>query len=267
MRNQRQSGFSCISTWRVTGIAAVLLALLPVCGQQTPPSSADIPDGAAVTFRQKCAGCHSIGKGQIVGPDLTIARTRTEPVIIANIKRMQQNAGPLTDAEIAELADLLQDPKAPQRIAAQEQLAVKAAQKQLAPPSAARGRQLFEGRLKLKNGGLACANCHRVNGRGGTIAIDLTDVATRLGATVLPTTIAGANFPVMKDAFKAHPITPQEAADLTAYLTSLPAVGTTWNAENAVPWLALVGALVMLGVMAVSYRKRNSGVRAKLRRR
>ena len=250
------------SRFQAAGVVAVCLIVLPALGQQAPPP----PDRAAATFRQKCAGCHSIGQGQLVGPDLTIARTRTEQVNIANIKRMEDRTGPLTDAEVNELAKLLQDPKAPARITAQEKLAAQAAQKELAPPSAARGRQLFEGSLRLRNGGMACAHCHRVNGRGGTIAKDLTDVAARLGADVLPTAIAGANFPVMKDAFKAHPITPQEAADLTAYLTSLPAASAR-NPEDAVPWLALAGALVMLGILAASYRNRNNGVRAKLRRR
>ncbi|MHB0935192.1 MAG: c-type cytochrome [Armatimonadota bacterium] len=246
----------------MTGSTMLLLACLPAFGQQTPSA----PDRAAVTFRQKCAGCHSIGQGQVVGPDLTIARTRTEQVNVANIKRMQDRTGPLTDAEVTDLTKLLQDPKAPERITAQEKLAAQATQKELAPPSAARGRELFEGQRRLKNGGMACASCHRVNGQGGTIARDLTDVAARLGANVLPTAIEGANFPVMKDAFKAHPITPQEAADLTAYLTSLPAA-TKQSTDDAVPWLALAGALVMLGVMAASYRKRNNGVRSKLRRR
>lgn len=253
--NQWQSRF------RAAGCAAVFLLCLPAFGQQTLA-----PDHAAAVFRQKCAGCHSIGQGQRVGPDLAIARTRTEQVNVANIERMQDRTGPLTDEEVSGLTQLLMDPQAPERIDAQEQLAAQAARQELAPPSAARGRRLFEGSLRLQNGGMACVHCHRVNGRGGTIAKDLTDVAARLGADVLPTAIEGANFPVMKDAFKAHPITPQEAADLTAYLTTLPAA-PTGSAEDAVPWLALAGALLMLGVMAASYRNRNHGVRAKLRRR
>jgi len=251
------------STWpRAACHIFAFLAIItgPVFGQQTPA------DPAAVIFRQKCAGCHSIGKGQIIGPDLTIARTRTEPVIIANIKRMQQNAGPLTDGEIAELADLLQDPNASRRIAAQEQAETQTTRQQLAPPSAARGRELFEGRRRLQNGGLACMNCHRVNGQGGTVGLDLTDAATRLGTTALPTTIAAANFPVMKDAFKTHPITPREAADITAYLAELPAKPAS-SMDQLVPWLALAGALAMLGIIAVSYRNRNNGARARLQRR
>ena len=257
---------------------AIALPFSPAFGQEAdvesplPLPSGELlapvsQDDAARVFRQKCAGCHTVGGGASAGPDLKGVQGRPDEEIAAAVRRMQDRVGPLTDTEVTELTGLLQDPAAAERIAAQEQLAAKAAVRQLAPPSADRGRQLFEGRRRLQHGGLACTACHRVNGRGGTIGMDLTGTTARIGPGSLPSAIQQASFPLMKDAYKNHPITPQEAADIAAYLNTVQATPLKPTADDAVPWLAVAGALALFGLMAVSYRKRNAGVRARLQRR
>ncbi|MDP3244753.1 MAG: cytochrome c, partial [bacterium] len=52
--------------------------------------SASAQDKAEVAFKQNCAACHSIGKGRLVGPDLSdIHKLRTESWLLNFIKSSQ----------------------------------------------------------------------------------------------------------------------------------------------------------------------------------
>lgn len=52
--------------------------------------SASAQDKAEVSFKQNCAACHSIGKGRLVGPDLSnVHKRRTESWLLDFIKSSQ----------------------------------------------------------------------------------------------------------------------------------------------------------------------------------
>jgi hypothetical protein len=53
-------------------------------------------DASADDFLQSCAACHSIGEGQLVGPDLLPATRRPAAELRAAVQRMEDNVGPLT---------------------------------------------------------------------------------------------------------------------------------------------------------------------------
>jgi mono/diheme cytochrome c family protein len=85
------------------------------------------------------------------------------------------------------------------------------------------GRDLFTGAKRLSNGGVACMACHDTAGLGvpggGLIGPDLTHVVERYGGeTGLSAVLGKIPFPSMVPVYRNRPLTPQEQADLTAFL-------------------------------------------------
>ena len=219
-------------------------------------------DPAAGGFLMKCAACHTVGRGALVGPDLKPATGWARKDLAAGVKRMEKNVGPLKDEEVALICDLLQAPNVLDRLSAEQQrIALKQVAK-MEPASAAKGKRLFTGVDPLTNGGVACMACHRAEGVGGTLAKDLTGIFALRGAAPLQSACENTNFPVMKAVFRAHPVTKQEALHLVKYFESLQPAST--QSDPAVAGVGTVGALFALGLVALGYRGRNRGVRAKL---
>lgn len=227
-------------------------------------------DRAAELYVQRCIGCHTLGGGSMLsGPDLLPSTQWNVADLRLAIQRMEKNVGPMTAEEIDGYIALLKDPKVRERVAAEEKRASLAFEATLEPASAAEGRRLYEGAKALRNGGMACAACHQVNGSGGTMAADLTAAFSRMGETGLRSAIQQANFNVMRAAYRNHPITAQEAAHLTAYLKSVdpsqaPASAGVVVEKHLVSTAALSGAVLFVGMMVVLYRNRRVGTRARL---
>jgi len=165
------------------------------------------------------------------------------------------------------LVGLLKDKAAASRLHASEQVKQAATTATLTSPSPVIGRQLFTGEVPLRNGGPPCAACHRAAGAGGTIGPDLTTVATQLGHTALVSGIQQAGYKIMSAAFRRHPITPQEAVHLAAYLEALSANGREApDVSGLVTVAGLLAALLLFAAIPFYYRGRTTGVRARLLR-
>jgi cytochrome c2 len=228
-----------------------------------PAPAAD--DAAARMFLQKCAGCHTVGRGKLSGPDLNDAATRPVPDLSRSIKSMEPKVGPLADADVALLADFLKDPKVKDRIKTEEGRAAQAAAAAFDPPSADAGAALFSGREPFANGGAACVACHTVNGSGGTLGPDLTAVHAKLGEAPLVSACEKANFKIMSAAYRDHAVTKQEALHLTKFFAT--AAEARAAADPPVAVYGAVAALVGLGALALVYRKRSPSGRKRLSRR
>lgn len=89
-----------------------------------------------------------------------------------------------------------------------------------------KGLDLFEGTVRLKNGGAPCNVCHHVESEavigGGVLARDLTTVFSRMGGegvvAMLPRNGMESPFPVMQAAFQGKPITEDEVLALASFL-------------------------------------------------
>lgn len=175
-------------------------------------------DEGAKLFADTCAGCHSIGGGDGAGPDLIRAAKLPVQDLRKAVTRMQDNVGPLKPEQIEELVEFLKKPDAQKQLAA---LTAPPPVVQLTPEqkaaSADVGRKLFFGGQPFANGGAPCFGCHSVAGRGGNLAIDLTAVYARRGEAALVATEEQPAFPLMKAAYAAHAVTPQEAWHLAAF--------------------------------------------------
>lgn len=266
------------------------VCLLLGLASSVAPTAAQQPDGtapAAAAFLESCAPCHTIGGGPLTGPDLEGTVEMDEGTLRSEVERMQDYAGPLSEERIDLLVELLSSPDAGERVeqargAAEAAREAKAEIEEQGSPE--RGAALFTGARRLTAGGLPCSACHRAGGAsrggGGTLAADLTASAQRLGAAGLITAAEKASFPVMRTAYRDHPVTHEEAVDLAAFLLS---ITPPEEAEGAVAtagasradgfplasWgagVALAGLLVIAGL----YRgrsQRSGGVRRRLLRR
>ena len=230
----------------------------------------------AALFTAKCAGCHSIGGGNLVGPDLAPSAKWSVADLTRAIKGMEKNVGPLKDDEVTALVAYLKKSNASKQTAqaapvpGEKPIIPSQSQAQpgpvIEPASAERGRSLFTGAEALKNGGLSCIACHRVDNAGGTMGPELTALSKKISGDALISACEHTPYKVMNVAYKSHPVLHQEALDLAAYFTSLKEPHQKIK-EPAVAALGAALAATVLGIIAFGYRNRNTSARAKLKRR
>ncbi len=204
---------------------------------------------------QQCKACHTIGMGKLLGPDLLdVSKRRDASWLKSFIKSSQTmiKAGDvdavgiyeeynklmmmdynLSDPEIEAIIKYvdsfsegeLSDEGAP--LTASDSLVAAQAAEYLASidtkENREKGKALFEGKRKFKNGGASCISCHHVNTsesvQGGLLAIDLTKSFSRNGGlTGIKGIIEFPPFPAMKDAYQHSPLTEEESLKVQVFL-------------------------------------------------
>jgi mono/diheme cytochrome c family protein len=256
-------------------VTGLLMSGMISLAQAAPPAQS--PEEGQVIFQQKCAACHTIGGGPLVGPDLQgVAARRNrdwltrwisepekllaegDPLVTELFQEFNNVPMPnmgLTEAEVAAVLAYLETPGS---------LPVQA------PPSAPTGgdfeagRKLFVGELGLANGGSACISCHNVSQvgalGGGTLGPDLTNVYGRYGEAGLAATLEDLPFPTMQGVFTDKPLTDDEVADLYAYFVQTDQAAAPSVSFDFV-WIGLAG-FIILGLLGhLLWRKRLTGVR------
>jgi len=264
----------------------ILGALLTVA---LPARAADTsaPDPAAVDlFARKCASCHTVGKGDRVGPDLKGVLDRRGQ---AWVERFVAAPSAMLDSD-AEARDLLarfNGVRMPDLGLTAEQAASLATLlgacsaapcdlqgkfvpvNTLTPEQTALGRDFFTGRQALRNGAAACITCHTARGSdasiaGGTFAKDLTNVYARLGDQGLDSALRAPAFRVMGKVFEARPLAEDEALALRAFLYDANRGDAGADEALSLPLCAFVLALVGLGLLNAFWSRRLRGVRSGL---
>jgi mono/diheme cytochrome c family protein len=241
-------------------------------------ASASTPTGPASYFRKNCAGCHTIGGGALTGPDLKHVTWRKDrdwlvqlllnpkavihggdPYALALLARSRGEIMPHRYGLTRHFAGALLDFIEEESKKGKSQFAgLPIPDRPLTPSDAARGRELFAGRLPLANGGTACIACHAVHGtgaaEGGRLGPELTKVYERVGGrNALAAHIFAAATPTMQPLYKEHPLEPEEVLSLTAYLAEADKEGV----EDASPvplnflLLGLGGTVLGLGAVNV----------------
>lgn len=221
-------------------------------------------DGAAL-FDAKCAACHSVGGGPLVGPDLkgVVAKRGKEGAVLASVDPAKAGLSPnmpnlgLTQAEGEAIVAHIEGKAADgSRAAAQPA-------KTPAPEASAeeieKGRGLFDGSVRFAQGGPACNGCHGLQHEaamgGGSLASDLTQSFSRTGADGLAALVAGAPFPAMQVAYRGRAVTADEIRALAGFLqqvdkdsASQKAVSHGWRLFSG----GVVGALVLAGLFSLA---------------
>jgi len=245
---------------------------------QTAPQNQDANDGKQI-FEQKCKSCHTIGGGKLAGPDLKgVTKLRETDWLTAWLKAPDQvlasgdsiatemlaeynnismpNMG-LSDSDVTALIAYFQQedgtaPVEPEPASTQSNAgALDNTTSQAASSNAQQvsaiagdplfGEQIFQGKIELQNGGVACISCHTVEGigvvGGGALGPNLTHVYTRYGGEGLAASLGSLPFPTMQGVYAGKPLSASEQADLLAFFASADQMSETPNQKNF--WIVL----------------------------
>ena len=218
-------------------------------------------------YLENCSGCHTIGEGDLAGPDLLPSTKWPRADLRAAVQRMEANVGPMTPEQVDAITDLLQSPDLKSLL-----YAATMGEKARPKGSATTGERLYFGQDPLANGGSPCFACHSVRGRGGSLAVDLTTVHARMGDSALLSATEQAAFPLMRGLYAKRPVTSDEASHLVAFLETC-AVGVPPDAkppaESASKVHGAAGgiAVAVFGAVAILFRSRRAGVRERMVRK
>jgi mono/diheme cytochrome c family protein len=140
------------------------------------------------------------------------------------------------------------------------------------PPAGdpARGKALFTGDVDFGSHGPPCLGCHSIDRvgvlGGGVMGPDLTQAFASYGAEGLAAALANIPFPTMEPIYTRHPLTPEEQADLWAFLQaeSGQQQANAGLLEGVILALSLGGFAVAMAMAGLLWRRRLRGVRRPL---
>lgn len=245
-------------------------------------------DGEAI-FKKNCAMCHFVGGGRLVGPDLIGVTTKRNEDWLMKWTKSSQSLIKSGDKDAKAIFDeyagvIMPDQNIPdgdikaiyafiasKSSAAPATASADTVKKEVVPDASnkataediERGKNIFIGSVALANGGPSCISCHNVNYKGvmpgGLLAKDLTDVFSRMGGDAGIHGIMGAPpFPAMTQAYKDHPLTDKEIADITAFLNKVDKDKSNQVVAAANPLLAggAIGTSVLFILIFVMWHAR-----------
>lgn len=236
-----------------------------------------------VIFNQKCTGCHTIGSGKLIGPDLQgVAQRRDQDWLqrmISDPDKLAAAQDPILTPLVAEFNNFLMPNLGLSPTEVQAVIAYLENPGSAGPPQSAvlptngsqdKGRQYFSGSLPLANGGPNCIACHSAADLpalgGGSLGPDLTQVAVRLGDPGLASALQTLPFPTMQGVFANRMLTSAEQADLYAYLQSVKGMQPAGTNFSLWFWGAgIAGSLLLFGLLSIYWPKQRQGLAERLR--
>jgi cytochrome c2 len=257
---------------RVT-IAGIWAALSPVAN-----AAGTDADAGKQIFQEKCTACHTVGGGNLVGPDLkgvTERRPREwleqwiaapdavlakkDPVATDLLHQFRDLPMPnlgLSTSDVTAVLAYLQEPGQAGATAAGAAAGAPAVQ---GNPEI--GKDLFTGVARFQNGGPPCMACHSAGGigalGGGQLGPDLTEVVARLGgAAAVNAFVAGTPTPTMKAVWSQHPLTPEERANVVSFLGQAEVSQRPVQAIWGLAGLAVLGVVILLTAAAFWWQTR-----------
>ncbi len=241
---------------------------------------------AKKSFEDNCSGCHSIGGGNIVGPDLKDVLKRRQRDWVIHYVQEPDELRNKKDTTALELKKQFGDSEMPNLGLGHEEveaivdfLAQSEGDAGLAAPlatppasqgDAIRGNSLFSGTTKFASGAPACISCHSVTfpdmPMGGTLGPNLTTSVARLGATAILNALKNSPFPTMKPIYKTRPLSEEEQNDVAAFLLVVSSKNANGQAtpHNYFLFAGLALSAAVLVIFNLIWRGRLRGVRKSL---
>ncbi len=232
-------------------------------------------------FQQRCAVCHTVGGGRLVGPDLAGVNNRHPERWLLNFIKSSQtlikSGDPAAKALFEEFKIVMPDQTLSEaeikKVLAHihEAGGVPAAAKptpansafEARPEEITLGQNLFQGKVRFANGGPSCISCHNVNNAsvlgGGILAKGLTTVFSRVGASGIGAILKSPPFPVMQAAYQERPFGEDEIRALIAFLQYADKENTLHQPREygwAMFFAGLAGVGVLMGLYSVRGRRR-----------
>ena len=265
-------------SFSIATIALLVLLLEPVFAQDTGEAS----------FKRICAACHTIGKGKLVGPDLANVHSRHSEDWLKKFIRSSQTVIKSGDKYADSLFKAFNQVPMPDNPDFTDEnikdilnyISVNSPAGQSLPTSATpvssdqpatisadaidRGKQLFIGDTRFVNGGATCNSCHNVKKlgiiSGGALAKDLTDIPTRMDYQGTKAIITGmlSGTPAMQQSFGNKPLTEEEIAALSAFLSNNSEDKTTASigTSGIMLWTGIIGGLGLLFLYSFFWMRR-----------
>jgi mono/diheme cytochrome c family protein len=268
---------------RVSIRAAILALLFSIAASGVLAIQGSPASEGQQLFQQYCIGCHTIGGGVLIGPDLRGVTDRRDPRWLAqwieNPDQVRASGDPIAqelDQQFpsVKMPNLGLTPAQVDQIVAY--LGTASGGLTTTTPAAApllagdvvRGKELFTGGARFSGGGPACMACHSVAGLGalggGQLGPDLTQSVNKFGEAGLDAFIANPPTQTMGAVWAGHALTSQERADVRAFLSQAAVSGRPANAVAQLALFAIAGAALLLGLAQWLWRKRLRAVRAPL---
>jgi len=262
----------------VPAIARLLIGSIIAVWLNPVPASAQSDQGGQALFEEKCSPCHSIGEGDILGPDLSGVMAKRDRSWISRWIRFPEEMVRAGDPLAAELLKKWNDIPMPDTGLSQADADAIIAylesrgEGSASEPSAQDrtsvskpvplgdplvGEMLFTGEKPLQHRGTPCIACHNVAGvgalGGGNMGPDLTNVYSRYGESRLAAALGALPFPTMKALYVGRLPTSEEQGDLLAFFARADGQGLKPNpAANLFIWgIGGAGVLLLFGIMAL----------------
>ena len=257
----------------ILGAALMFIAGTFSAVSAMPPAQS--PDGEALFTEKGCNACHTVGGGDLVGPDLAgVTERRTEEWLTNWLIAPDQMLTSDPDAQ-AMLAQYNNVPMPNLGLKPDEVAALIAylgggattggASAGLPAGDATSGKAYFVGDKRFENGGPQCMSCHSVAGLGslggGNLGPDLTTSGYVQSDAAFASFISAPSTQTMGAIWANTPLTAQEQADLYAFLSKASVTQREPSALLQIAVLAIVGAAVLIGLAQVYWGKRSKGVR------
>lgn len=277
--------------WRLPALGALLMVVW-----LGPVQNSKAADSGEQVFQSICTGCHSIGGGRVVGPDLAGVHDRRSQewlekfvkssqslvksgdadaiAIFEKFNRIPMPDSPITDGQIKDVLAYIKAASTADDSSGANEVQVTATEpeKVASKEDIIHGRNLFQGKVRFENAGPTCISCHDVKNDavigGGVLAKELTTVFSKMGGTGVRAILGSAPFPVMEIAYKGKALSDTEIFSLVAFLQDADEQHAYQHPRDYGTGLLLSG-FIGAGVLLVFYsvlwlRRRKDSVNQKI---